>query len=95
MDELKCPHCQSNKYRNPELVMMINNCGHSLCKACVNVVFHRESSKCPYQDCGRTLYKKDFRVQIFEDSSKCRKYMPFCFKSHSFFSVVYFHYLLK
>jgi len=68
MDELKCPHCQSNKYRNPELVMMINNCGHSLCKACVNVVFHRESSKCPYQDCGRTLYKKDFRVQIFEDS---------------------------
>ena len=90
MDELKCPHCQSNKYRNPELVMMINNCGHSLCKACVNVVFHRESSKCTYRDCGRTLYKKDFRVQIFEDSSRYRLNMLLCVINYKLNSLALF-----
>nr|CAB3263884.1 CDK-activating kinase assembly factor MAT1 [Phallusia mammillata] len=66
MEELSCPRCRMTKYRNPALQLMINICGHPLCKSCVDVVFARESAPCP--DCGRTLRRSGFRTQVFEDT---------------------------
>lgn len=47
------------------MVMMINECGHPLCKNCVENLFARNSGPCP--QCGKTLYKKGFWEQIFDD----------------------------
>lgn len=44
---------------------MINECGHSLCKNCVETLFIRQSGPCP--TCGRTLKKSTFWEQIFDD----------------------------
>jgi len=44
---------------------MINECGHSLCKKCVDNLFVRQSAPCP--TCGRTLKKSGFWEQTFDD----------------------------
>jgi len=64
IDNTKCPRCETTKYRNPNMKLMINECGHSICDNCVEVEFVKGSNNC-YQ-CGRSLRKNNFRIQIYE-----------------------------
>lgn len=65
MDDLECPRCKSTKYRNPNLKMMVNSCGHGICENCVELLFIKGSAACP--QCNIPLRRSNFRVQIFED----------------------------
>lgn len=66
MDEdIKCPNCGTTKYRNPQLELMVNVCGHSLCSTCVELLFVKGSGHCP--QCGIGLRRHNFRKQLFED----------------------------
>lgn len=47
------------------MIMMINECGHPLCRNCVENLFARNSGPCP--QCGKTLWKKGFWEQVFDD----------------------------
>ncbi|VDK71440.1 unnamed protein product [Litomosoides sigmodontis] len=47
------------------MLMMINECGHPLCRNCVENLFARNSGPCP--QCGKILWKKGFWEQIFDD----------------------------
>ena len=64
---LECPKCKTNEFTNRSLVMLINECGHPLCKNCVENIFVRNQNYCPYEGCGRVLKKSNFWEQIFED----------------------------
>ncbi|CAI4232059.1 unnamed protein product [Auanema sp. JU1783] len=46
---------------------MINECGHPLCKNCVDNLFARNAAPC--HKCGRTLRKNTFWEQVFDDPS--------------------------
>ncbi|CAI2347059.1 unnamed protein product [Caenorhabditis sp. 36 PRJEB53466] len=61
----ECKKCKSNEYTNKQLVMMINECGHPLCKNCVENIFALNSGNCHI--CNRLLRKNGFREQIYED----------------------------
>ncbi|VDK27839.1 unnamed protein product [Gongylonema pulchrum] len=61
----QCPKCKAKEYHNRAMVMMINECGHPLCRNCVENLFARNSGPCP--QCGKILWKKGFWVQIFDD----------------------------
>ncbi|KAK7070750.1 CDK-activating kinase assembly factor MAT1 [Halocaridina rubra] len=63
--EMQCPACKGTKYRNPQMKLMVNVCGHPLCDACVRMYFLKESAQCP--ECGMVLKRSKFRVQVFED----------------------------
>ncbi|VDN53645.1 unnamed protein product [Dracunculus medinensis] len=65
----ECPKCKTSDYNNPSFVMLINECGHPLCRNCVNNLFARNSAACPR--CGKILLKKGFWEQTF--SSKLEK----------------------
>nr|CAH8874282.1 unnamed protein product [Trichobilharzia regenti]CAH8874284.1 unnamed protein product [Trichobilharzia regenti] len=60
-----CPSCRSSKYSNPQLKLMVNVCGHSLCENCVEVLFVRGSGLCA--QCKTPIRKTNFRYQLFED----------------------------
>lgn len=62
-----CPKCKTNEYTNRSLVMMINECGHSLCQNCVENIFARNSNRCPYEGCIKVLRKNGFWEQTFDD----------------------------
>ncbi|CAM9500086.1 CDK-activating kinase assembly factor MAT1 isoform X1 [Lampetra fluviatilis] len=66
MDDQGCPRCKTTKYRNPQLKLMVNVCGHTLCESCVEMLFARGAGSCP--DCATPLRKSAFRVQLFEDA---------------------------
>ena len=40
-DHQTCPKCKTTKYRNPSMVLMVNNCGHALCESCVDLIFNK------------------------------------------------------
>lgn len=61
----ECTKCKSNEYINKNLVMMINDCGHPLCRNCVENLFARNSAPCHV--CGKTLLKNNFWKQQFDD----------------------------
>lgn len=61
----ECKKCKSNEYTNKQLVMMINECGHPLCKNCVDNIFALNSGNCHV--CQRVLRKNGFREQIYDD----------------------------
>lgn len=63
--EIQCPACKGTKYRNPQMKLMVNVCGHPLCDSCVRMYFLKESGQCP--ECGIVLKRSKFRVQVFED----------------------------
>ncbi|XP_015928701.2 CDK-activating kinase assembly factor MAT1 [Parasteatoda tepidariorum] len=67
MEDIECPRCKTTKYRNPNLKLMVNICGHALCENCVELLFVKGSAACP--QCNIALRRNNFRVQIFEDSS--------------------------
>ncbi|ELT91136.1 hypothetical protein CAPTEDRAFT_89450 [Capitella teleta] len=66
MSDLACPRCKTTKYRNPDLKLMVNVCGHSLCENCVDLLFVRGSGSC--LECSVPLRRNNFRLQMFEDS---------------------------
>lgn len=61
----ECIKCKSNEYTNKTLVMMINECGHPLCKNCVENLYARNAAPCHI--CGKTLRKNNFWEQTFDD----------------------------
>uniref|UniRef100_A0A8R1E6C5 RING-type domain-containing protein n=1 Tax=Caenorhabditis japonica TaxID=281687 RepID=A0A8R1E6C5_CAEJA len=61
----ECKKCKSNEHTNRQLVMMINECGHPLCKNCVDNIYALNSGNCHV--CNRLLRKNGFREQIYED----------------------------
>ncbi|MCL4138458.1 UNVERIFIED_CONTAM: hypothetical protein GTU68_021644 [Idotea baltica] len=63
--EQQCPQCKTTKYRNPQMKLMVNVCGHALCDSCVKLLFIKESGECP--ECDMVLKRSKFRVQVFED----------------------------
>ena len=38
---------KSKSYSNPTLKLMVNDCGHSLCNSCVQLLFSRGQAPCP------------------------------------------------
>ena len=38
MDQV-CPRCKTTKYRNPNMKVMVNVCGHNICETCVELLF--------------------------------------------------------
>lgn len=63
--EVQCPVCKGTKYRNPQMKLMVNVCGHPQCDACVRMNFIKESAQC--YECNIVLKRAKFRVQMFED----------------------------
>lgn len=66
MDQV-CPRCKTTKYRNPNMKMMVNVCGHNLCESCVELLFVKGSGSCP--ECNIPLRRGNFRLQLFEDAN--------------------------
>lgn len=66
MDDLGCLRCKTTKYRNPQLKLMVNVCGHAICDNCIELLFVKGAAICP--ECGATLRRSNFRLQLFEDS---------------------------
>jgi len=65
--DISCPQCQTTKYRNPKMKLMVSKCGHSMCETCVENKFSKGIGFCP--TCMTELKKSTFRYQIFEDPS--------------------------
>ncbi|KAJ1353594.1 hypothetical protein KIN20_010249, partial [Parelaphostrongylus tenuis] len=61
----ECGKCKSSEYTNKNLVMMVNECGHPLCKNCVDNLFARNAAPCHV--CGKTLRRNNFWEQVFDD----------------------------
>lgn len=65
-NELACPRCKTTKYRNPQLKLLVNICGHSLCENCIEMMFANGFAKC-YQ-CPTPLKRARYKEQLFQDS---------------------------
>lgn len=65
-DDIECPRCKTTKYRNPQLKLLVNICGHPLCEKCIELMFATGSAKC-YQ-CPTPLKRGNFKKQLFQDS---------------------------
>lgn len=65
-DDLECPRCKTTKYRNPQLKLLVNVCGHPLCEKCIELMFASGVAKC-YQ-CPTPLKRYNFKRQLFQDS---------------------------
>lgn len=65
-DDIACPRCKTTKYRNPELKLLVNICGHALCEKCIDLMFATGAAKC-YQ-CPTPLKRGNFKKQLFQDS---------------------------
>jgi len=63
----KCLKCMSDEYTNKSLVMLINECGHPLCRNCVENIFAGNANKCPIAGCGRMMRKNNYREQLFDN----------------------------
>lgn len=66
VDDIECPRCKTTKYRNPQLKLLVNVCGHPLCEKCIELMFANGSAKC-YQ-CPTPLKRGNFKRQLFQDS---------------------------
>jgi len=62
-----CPRCKTTSYRNPNMKLMVNVCGHNLCESCVELLFVKGSGSCP--ECDIPLRRTNFRLQLFEDAA--------------------------
>lgn len=65
-NDIECPRCKTTKYRNPQLKLLVNVCGHPLCEKCIELMFANGSAKC-YQ-CPTPLKRGNFKKQLFQDS---------------------------
>lgn len=65
-DDIECPRCKTTKYRNPQLKLLVNVCGHPLCEKCIELMFANGAAKC-YQ-CPTPLKRGNFKKQMFQDS---------------------------
>ncbi|XP_055809513.1 uncharacterized protein LOC129879808 [Solanum dulcamara] len=65
-DDIACPRCKTTKYRNPNLKLLVNVCGHPLCEKCIESMFATGVAKC-FQ-CPTPLKRGNFKRQLFQDS---------------------------
>lgn len=65
-DDIECPRCKTTKYRNPQLKLLVNVCGHPLCEKCIELMFASGFARC-YQ-CPTPLKRGNFKKQLFQDS---------------------------
>lgn len=72
--EEACPVCQSTRYINPNLKLLVSPCYHQICEPCVHRLFGHGASPCPV--CKTTqLRRENWVVPTFEDLSverECR-----------------------
>lgn len=61
----ECPKCKTSSSSNKSLVMMINECGHPICKNCVDNIFAKNSAPCPM--CDKVLKKNNYWEQKFDN----------------------------
>ena len=61
----QCPKCKTTEQQNRSLTMMINECGHPICKNCVENIFAWNTADCPI--CHKTLKKNNFWEQKFDN----------------------------
>lgn len=60
-----CPICKTDKYLNPNLVLLVSSCMHKMCENCVERIFALGSAPCPV--CRNPLRKSNFTKPKFED----------------------------
>ena len=60
-----CPKCKTTKYRNPNMKLMVNVCGHNLCENCVELLFVKGSGACP--ECNVPLRRGNFRFTCIKN----------------------------
>ena len=41
MEDQACPKCKTTFFRNPNMKLLVNVCGHNLCESCVDLLFVR------------------------------------------------------
>ncbi|KII70393.1 CDK-activating kinase assembly factor MAT1 [Thelohanellus kitauei] len=63
--EKACIRCKMSSFRNPNLQLLVNICGHKLCDSCVDVLFVRPTAPC--FECGIILRKTEYRKSKFEN----------------------------
>lgn len=64
----ECPRCKTTKYSNPQMRLLVNECGHALCESCIDKLFVKGAAICYQPDCGFRLKRTKFRTQLFQDS---------------------------
>ncbi|KAI9295633.1 CDK-activating kinase assembly factor [Neoconidiobolus thromboides FSU 785] len=42
-----CPNCKSDRYLNPNMVLVVSDCFHKMCEACVDRLYGISSGPCP------------------------------------------------
>lgn len=65
-NDIACPRCFTTKYRNPQLKLLVNICGHSLCENCIELMFANGFAKC-FQ-CPTPLKRARYKEQLFQDA---------------------------
>lgn len=65
-NDFECPRCKTTKYRNPQLKLLVNICGHPLCENCIELMFASGTAKCYL--CPTPLKRGNFKKQLFQDS---------------------------
>ncbi|KAJ3207581.1 TFIIH/NER complex subunit [Dinochytrium kinnereticum] len=80
-----CPVCQSDRYLNPSLKLLVSPCYHKMCENCINRLFLAGPGPCPI--CKQTLRKSNFVAQTFEDlyvEKECLGWSSHIFAQNSF-----------
>ncbi|KAG0144129.1 hypothetical protein CROQUDRAFT_672543 [Cronartium quercuum f. sp. fusiforme G11] len=60
-----CPVCNSDRYLNPDLRLLVSRCYHKMCESCIDRIFSLGPEPCPI--CGQILRKSNFAPQTFEN----------------------------
>ncbi|KAF9378285.1 TFIIH/NER complex subunit [Podila verticillata] len=66
-DDDVCPVCQTDRYLNPHMRLLVGPCFHKMCDNCIDRLFAHGPAPCP--TCRQTLRKAAFSAQTFEDLS--------------------------
>ncbi|KAF9164211.1 TFIIH/NER complex subunit [Actinomortierella ambigua] len=64
-DDDICPVCQTDRYLNPHMKLLVGPCFHKMCDNCIERLFAHGPAPCP--TCRQTLRKAAFSEQTFED----------------------------
>ncbi|KAL7670087.1 hypothetical protein ACOME3_005025 [Neoechinorhynchus agilis] len=65
LEDQICPNCHTSKHHDPQMVLYVGTCSHSLCKRCLDSQFKQDQGKCP--TCSVDLRKRYFKPQMFDD----------------------------
>ncbi len=64
----QCPGCKADDCHSRNLVMVVSECGHLLCRQCMDKSFGKKTTaRCLTKGCDKTLKRGGYRVQEFDD----------------------------